>query len=512
MNKAFLLVFGLLFSVISVQAQPSQIEEKEEIKPPSIGREFRAAWIATVANINWPSSRDLSTDEQKEEALELLDLLQKHNYNAVIFQARPQSDALYSSEMEPWSYYLTGEQGKAPEPFYDPLKFWIDEAHKRNMELHVWMNPYRAHHTAGGEITEHSVVNKMEEVVVELETGFYWFDPSDLRTQNHLHNVVMDIVKRYDIDGVHFDDYFYPYPSYNNDKDFPDDKNWALYQKNGGELSRADWRREAVNTFVERIYNSIKEEKPFVKFGISPFGIWRPGYPSSITGMDQYEILYADAKKWLNEGWVDYFSPQLYWPINRIEQSFPVLLGWWNSQNHKNRNLWPGINIGLFSDEQQANEVMSQILITRGMLSDAPGTIHWNTNPLKLNEALRDSLSRAIYKKKALVPPMNEYNKMIPEKPKVSFSLDDSHNLVSIILDENKEDISSWIVYTKYESDFDFIIKDRTTLVEQIPFFVLDESKTSGPFNMETVSTLEEVRITIIDRYGVESEPFIYEF
>lgn len=511
MVKSFLIAFTILSNIyISPTENLKTVGDTLEIK--NAPREFRAAWIATVANINWPSSRDLSVEEQKKEAIELLDLLQKHNYNAVIFQARPQSDALYISDLEPWSYFLTGKQGKEPNPLYDPLKFWIDEAHKRSIELHVWINPYRAHHTAGGEISEHSVVHKMEEVIVQLESGFFWFDPSDLRTQNHLYNVVMDIVQRYDIDGVHFDDYFYPYPSYNNNNDFPDDKNWKIYQDNGGTLNRADWRRDAVNTFVERIYNAIKQEKPYVKFGISPFGIWRPGYPASIKGMDQYEKLYADAKKWLNEGWVDYFAPQLYWPINQIEQSFPVLLGWWESQNYKNRNLWPGINIGQFTGEQQANEVMSQILITRGMDLKSPGTIHWNANPLKQNPILQDTLSNTIYAERALVPPQNQYENIQPEKPKISLDVDEENHLISIILDEKKEDISNWIVYTKYEDKFEYTIKDRTTFVEQIPYYVVNQPKKEGAFNMETVSTLEEVRITIINRYGVESVPFIFEF
>ena len=190
-------------------------------------REFRAAWIATVANINWPSERGLSTDEQKREAIDLLDLLAQANFNAAVFQVRPQCDALYASELEPWSYYLTGVQGQAPDPYYDPLEFWIEEAHLRGIELHVWLNPYRAHHVSGGEVSEHSIVVKHPELVVKLETGYYWMDPAMQGTQDHSLAVVMDLVRRYDIDGVHFDDYFYPYPSYNNHKDFPDDESWA---------------------------------------------------------------------------------------------------------------------------------------------------------------------------------------------------------------------------------------------------------------------------------------------
>ncbi|MCP4411113.1 MAG: family 10 glycosylhydrolase, partial [Gammaproteobacteria bacterium] len=188
------------------------IEISEHKTNPKITREFRAAWVATVANINWPSKPGLSTEKQKKEAIELLDLLAEKNFNAVVFQVRPQCDAMYKSNLEPWSYYLSGKQGNPPEPFYDPLQFWIEEAHKRGIELHAWLNPYRAHHIAGGKITEHSIVNRHPDLIVKLSSGYYWLDPSKEETRKHSLAVVEDIVKRYDVDGIHFDDYFYPYP------------------------------------------------------------------------------------------------------------------------------------------------------------------------------------------------------------------------------------------------------------------------------------------------------------
>lgn len=314
---------------------------------PTVPREFRAAWIATVANINWPSKPGLSTAEQKDEAIQLLDYLKNNNFNAVIFQVRPQADALYKSNFEPWSYFLTGKQNQAPSPYYDPLQFWIDESHKRGMELHAWLNPYRAHHTSSKDISNESIVKKNPEMVYRLKEGFYWMDPSKKETQDLTTKVVMDIVNRYDIDGIHFDDYFYPYPSYNGDQDFPDEKSYQQYLSNKGTLSKGDWRRASVNTLIENVYKEIKSSKPYVKFGISPFGIWRPGFPSSIKGFDQYEKLYADAKLWLNKGWIDYFTPQLYWPSYKLNMSFPVLLGWWQEENTHQRHLWPGINLSL---------------------------------------------------------------------------------------------------------------------------------------------------------------------
>ncbi|MEI9810180.1 MAG: family 10 glycosylhydrolase [Bacteroidota bacterium] len=366
-------IIGLLIFLSACSASKKNAAEDISQKPPQAAREFRAAWIATVANINWPSKPGLSTDQQKQEAITLLDFLQKNNFNAAILQVRPQCDALYKSDLEPWSYFLTGEQGKAPAPYYDPLEFWIEEAHNRGLELHVWLNPYRAHHKDGKEITGQSIVKRHPELVVYLKEGYWWLDPSLKGTQDHSAAVVMDLVNRYDIDGVHFDDYFYPYPSYNLGADFPDSVSWNAYRQSGGKLSRGDWRRESVNVFIERLYKEIKAAKPYVKFGLSPFGIWRPGYPESIGGFDQYDQLYADARLWLNKGWIDYFTPQLYWPINRTLQSFPVLLGWWEGENLKKRHLWPGISVGRDTSAKNVNEILSQIMIDRGMTPASKG-------------------------------------------------------------------------------------------------------------------------------------------
>ena len=233
-------------------------------------REFRAAWVATVANINWPSKPGLSTDTQQQEAISLLDFLVKHHFNAVILQVRPQADALYKSELEPWSYYLSGKQGKAPNPFYDPLEFWVKEAHDRGLELHVWLNPYRAHHKDGSTISDQSIVKKHPELVMQLKEGYWWMDPANKKVQDITNDVVMDIVKRYDIDGVHMDDYFYPYPSYNGTEDFPDSASWTAYQQNGGKLSRGDWRRDAVNKLIERLHKKYKSRKKICKIWCKP--------------------------------------------------------------------------------------------------------------------------------------------------------------------------------------------------------------------------------------------------
>ena len=425
------------------------VEDKNFVAPPLDIEEFRGAWIATVANINWPSKSGLSTTAQKEEALRMLDFLQENNFNAVILQVRPQADALYKSDLEPWSYFLTGKSGKAPEPFYDPLEFWTAEAHQRGMEMHVWLNPYRAHHTTGKEIGEQSIVKTNPELVMELKNGMWWMDPGSKKVQDHSAEVVKDIVKRYDIDAVHFDDYFYPYASYNGKGNFPDDKSWKAYLNAGGELSRGDWRRKNVNDFIERVAEDIKQEKAYVKFGISPFGIWRPGYPKGINGMDQYEELYADAKLWLNKGWIDYFTPQLYWPTAKVGQSFPVLLGWWESENVVGRHLWPGINLAL--EEENKGEIASQIMITRGIIQDNPGTVHWNIGPLMKDPELKKSLATGPYKNNALVPASPWLDDEVPAQPKVHVARkQDQYELQWN--SAGAEDAFRWVVYYQYEN------------------------------------------------------------
>lgn len=456
-------------------------------------REFRAAWIATVANINWPSKPGLTTEEQQKEAIALLDFLKENNFNAAIFQVRPQADALYNSDLEPWSYYLTGHQGQAPTPYYDPLEFWIEESHKRGLELHVWLNPYRAHHTVGGEVTEKSLVKRMPESVVFLEEGYWWFDPSLKSTQDHASAVVMDLVKRYDIDGVHFDDYFYPYESYNKGKDFPDNKSWDSYKKAGGKLSKGDWRRASVNTFIERIYNEIKAEKKHVKFGLSPFGVWRPGYPESIQGMDQYNSLYADAKLWLNKGWLDYFTPQLYWPIAQIPQSFPVLLSWWQNENTLGRHLWPGMNVGRGGDDANLAEVVNQIMITRAIVPDSKGEVSWSISGLTRHPKLIEGIRKGPYKKQALIPASKWLSSLKPSQPSIMEQVKGNH--VEITWSHPKlDEISNWVVYTQYGDVWNYVILPKNQLSIQLD---LVDSKSKEPLNIKYV--------TAVDRYGNES-------
>ena len=460
---------------------------------PKAQREFRAAWVATVANINWPSKPGLTTEEQQKEAIGLLDFLKDHNFNAVVFQVRPHTDALYKSDLEPWSYYLTGEVGKAPDPYYDPLEYWIEAAHDRGMELHVWLNPYRSHHKSGGPLSDKSIVKTKPHLSVFLKEGYWWLDPAKKETQDLSTAVVMDLVKRYDIDGVHFDDYFYPYPSYNLGDDFPDGESWAAYQQSGGKLSRGDWRRNHVNVFIEQLYRKIKGEKKHVKFGLSPFGIWRPGYPESVEGFDQYDKLYADAKLWLNKGWIDYFTPQLYWDINRIPQSFPVLLHWWAGENKLNRHLWPGISVYKGGGEKNSDETINQIMITRAMVPQSQGVVHWSISALTKNPEVAKAILAGPYKKRALVPTTPWLDDTAPAMPDVTTSVQDS--TVTISWTHPAEgDVFQWVVYQQYGDSWQYEIvhrKERSLAIKN----VAGEKRLS----------LNRVAVAAVDRMGNES-------
>lgn len=490
MKRTVLSLFLLVVVLFTTQAQ------QYSNKVPKADAEFRAAWVASVANINWPSKPGLSTADQQKEAIYILDLLRNHNLNAVIFQIRPQADALYASDIEPWSYFLTGKQGQAPNPYYDPLQFWIDAAHERGLELHVWLNPYRAHHVSGKEISEKSIIKTNPELVYKLAEGYWWLDPSLKGTQDHSAAVVRDIVTRYDVDGVHFDDYFYPYESYNKGADFPDQKTYQDYKTNGGTLAIADWRRESVNTFIKRVYEEIKAIKKHVKFGLSPFGIWRPGYPASIEGMDQYDKLYADAKLWLNEGWIDYFTPQLYWKVNQIPQSYPVLLGWWQAENTKGRHLWPGMNSGLGGGPANSDEITNQIMISRGITPKSPGHVHWSMAALMTHESLRNDLHGSVYKRQALVPPSPWLDSDLPATPQFKVEKRSATAYINWS-PSNPVELNNYVVYTKYGDNWDYKILNKKSSFYEFTLFQTNKAGARIP--------LKAVAITAISRSGMES-------
>ncbi len=406
LRNLFIIVFLFLFSFTA----------HSESSPK---REFRGVWIASVGNIDWPSKSGLSAEQQRQEFINKLNFLQRLGFNAVIVQVRPAADALYDSPYEPWSKYLSGKQGVPPFPKYDPLTFMIQETHKRNMEFHAWLNPYRALVNASSNPNPASHVTRTHpDWVIKYGTKAY-FDPGNPECRNYILKVFLDVVKRYDIDALHIDDYFYPYPE--GGKDFPDGNSYARY---GNGMTKADWRRNNVNTFISQLNRMIKEEKPYVAFGVSPFGIWRNDNKSSegsaTRGTACYDDLYSDVRLWLEKKWVDYVAPQLYWEHYHKVAPFNVLLPWW-TDNSFDRNLYIGLGVyrmaggtGIWSTP---NEILKQIRAARSM--QAGGVIMYSLSSFdKINSALADSLRKNYFNNIAIPPVSPHINKSkLPPTP-----------------------------------------------------------------------------------------------
>ncbi len=413
----FVCVTVALSGVLSSAAAAAAAQE-----PPPVPREFRAVWVTTVGNMDWPSKPGLSTWDQQRELLTILDRATSLGLNAIILHVRPGGDAFYASPYEPWSQFLTGRQGRAPEPPWDPLAFAVDAAHKRGLELHAWFNPYRAAYVRDTAIAATHIVRTRPDLVRPYGR-FLWMDPGSPEVQRRTIRAIVDVVKRYDIDGVHLDDYFYPYPETDaagRTLDFPDATTFAVYKKAGGTLAKPDWRRANVDSMVVTLYRAVHAAKPWVRVGISPFGIWRPGNPPQIRGLDAYAQIYGDSKLWLEKGWVDYLAPQLYWPIRQTEQSFPVLLDWWLSQNTQHRHVWPGLADYRVTDPGAAHipaqEIADQIDTLRSRDRDE-GHIHFNMTALMKDPDSLDEKLAARYREPALVPASPWLGGVTPARP-----------------------------------------------------------------------------------------------
>ncbi len=323
--------------------------------------EMRAAWMATVANLDWPTNKFMTTQQKKDELLRSLDGLQAAGINAVIFQVRDEADALYASSFEPWSYFLTGVQGQAPDPYFDPLEFAVEEAHRRGMELHAWFNPYRVWVSSRDypRDTSHVLLKRPEWL---LEVGSVKIlDPGIPDVRQYVIDVVMDVATRYDVDGIHFDDYFYPYPPnqmQNEDRD-------TFTQYRGSFTTIEVWREFNTNMLVRGVWEALQAQAPHVKFGISPFGIWRSGVPSGIIGLSAKDAVHADAVNWMQQEWLDYLTPQLYWAFGG-GQDYAKLAPWWASQAN-GRHIYTGHGLyrsdastysgTLFSEHEVPNQV-----------------------------------------------------------------------------------------------------------------------------------------------------------
>jgi len=435
--------------------------------PPTT--EFRSIFIATAWNVDWPTSSSDSVSAQQQQMLNYLNMMQNTNMNALVYQIRPAGDAFYSSSIEPWSRYLTGTQGQAPNPLWDPLEYTITQAHSRGIEVHAWLNPYRANlaNNWNGLAPNH-MANVYRQYAYPY-SSYLWMDPGAQVVVDHLVSVVSDVVTRYDVDGIHFDDYFYPY---SDGTQFPDTAVYNAYVAGGGQLGRDDWRRDNVNRMVQRVYNTIKGIKSSVKFSISPFGIYRPGHstgmPPPIAGLDPYTTMYADSKLWLQNGWLDFFAPQLYWAIAPPAQSYPTLLDWWLDNNPRARHIYAANGVYKIADTNNwpVSEIENQIAISRDATrrsKQSLGNIMYSAKFFRDNtKGITDAFRTRVYTNKALTPAMSWLNVNIPSAPAgvtvrgrtISWNKADDDNLTSLwsVL-RHDDSANNWTQYDVLTSD-----------------------------------------------------------
>lgn len=366
-------------------------------------REFRAGWIQIING----QFQGLSTAQAQQRLLNQLDALKKANMNAVIFQIRAEGDALYESNLEPWSRFLTGQQGKAPNPYWDPLAFMVEECHKRGMELHAWINPYRAMMNINKELAYSHPYIKYPERFIQYGNQLF-FDPALQENRNYICSIVSDIVNRYDVDAIHMDDYFYPYPK--DGMEFNDDPSFR--RLGSAYTDKGDWRRDNVNLLIKQIHETVREIKPWVKFGVSPFGIYRNErsnpFGSRTNGLQNYDDLYADVLLWVNKGWVDYNIPQIYWHVGHPVADYQVLVDWW-AKNSSNRPLFIGQSVPntiqhADPNNPNMNQLPLKMRIQRSYQS-VGGSCQWPATSVVANEGrYLDALVSEYNKYPSLVP------------------------------------------------------------------------------------------------------------
>ena len=437
--RRFFLLFPLIIIFTFLNAQPKY--------------EFRGVWVATVANIDWPAKGVTDPAKQKADYINLLEKHQKNGMNAMIVQIRPAADAFYPSPYEPWSQWLTGTQGKPPSPYYDPLVFMIEETHKRGMEFHAWLNPYRAISNISSSSVASSHITRLHPEWFLTYGNTRYFDPGNKEAQKFVINVVRDVVKRYNIDGIHMDDYFYPYriPG----KEFPDE---VSYRNSGSTLSKDDWRRSNTDSIIMEISKVIKEERKLCRFGVSPFSVWRnkdkdPDRGSdSQAGTTNYDDLYADILLWLKKGWIDYVTPQLYFTIGHPKVDYAKMLDWW-SRNSFGRHVYIGLGIYRVETKEPGwknpEELPNQIKLSRSN-PNVQGCIYYSSRVFDVNpNGLNDSLQNNYYKYPALLPPMRWIDNEKPWPPIVKRSITNDSIIQLIVTPDprNRVEIKYYVVY-----------------------------------------------------------------
>ena len=468
--------------------------------------EFRAAWIATVDNIDWPSRGNFNSDSQKVEFIRQLDMHRLNGMNAVIVQVRPAADAFYPSAYEPWSEWLTGKQGQPPSPFYDPLKFMIEETHKRGMEFHAWCNPYRAVFQIGKSSISSSHITNIHPEWFLNYGGVKYFDPGNKDVQKYVTAVIRDLVSRYDIDAIHFDDYFYPYRIVG--REFPDE---VSYNRYGNGMEKGDWRRSNVDSIIVSLGKTIKEEKIHCKFGISPFGVWRnktadPEGSDTHAVQTNYDDLYADILLWLKNGWIDYVAPQLYWEFGQKVVPYEVLLDWW-AQHSYGRHCYIGLGIykaGSNPAWREKTQIPNQIQALRKE-PNVQGMIFFSSSSFQKNpNGWSDSLKNNYFRFPAIIPPMDWIDSIKPPKPIIDVKTGGVYAdffTIHFRSEEGGTPIRAYIVYRFASNDTFF---DQNNVLNIYKIVPADSLSSIDIPNIETID--HRVAVSCLDTDNNESE------
>jgi len=494
--KYFNVLLVVIFLLISQYTLSQQA-------PPK--RELRAAWIATVNNIDWPSKPGLSSSQQQVEYILLLDKLKAAGMNAIIMQIRPTADTFYPSSYEPWSAYLTGKQGLAPTPYYNPLEFMITEAKKKGLEFHAWFNPYRASNSKDFiPSAEHPLVRHPDWFV--QYGGKWYYDPGIPEAREFVLQSIIEVIKHYDLDAVHFDDYFYPYKIAN--EDFPDSSSFSRYGHRFDNIE--DWRRHNVDYFVEELSERIKAEKPFVKFGISPFGVWRnkdkdPMGSDTKAGQTNYDDLYADVLKWLREGWIDYVTPQVYWHIGFELAEYKTLVKWW-TDNSYGRHVYIGQGIYRIGQKgwEDKNEVVNQIHYNR-TFPIVKGSMFFSAKTIAENKENVNAQLAMAYPSQALPPTMSWIDQTAPGSPKSLTACGSPEQGIQLKWPSNLEDDAAYFVIYRSEGEKAVDYNNPEQIIDKVPFSA-EINQTWVDENIDK-RTHYQYCITAVDRLHNESKP-----
>lgn len=476
--------------LIFVLLTASAVESVAQVSPKC---EFRGAWIQTMFQGDY---MNLSVEELKSNLISKLDNLKRLGINALVFQVRPESDAWYNSPYEPWSRFLTGKQGVAPEGNFDPMAFLITECHKRCMEFHAWLNPYRAASGGGANLAPSHIYNRHPEWFFKFNNYIY-FNPGKQESIDFICKVVTDIVTRYDIDAIHMDDYFYPYPS--PGLQIPDTQ--TFNENRRGFTNIEDWRRDNVNRLIYSLSKSIKQVKPWVRFGVSPFGIYRnnSSHPdgSATNGTENFDDLYADILLWVNEGWVDYNVPQIYWEMGHAQADYVTLAKWW-AEHKGNAELYYGQDVARTMKADQLTAKMRSVRELKGV----NGYCFWPANELFWNnKGVADSLVANYFNAPALIPP---YTRLSNERPAqvspITVSKGDNGKIGltwGAIVEEGSPTCAHYFVVYAFPKKHKVNIDDSRYIINITPYTFAEIDKPSKEITYV---------VTSVNRYHIESK------